>query len=226
MKAKLSFLMLALFGIFGLAQAQCTKTQTAQTVFSTPGVYTVGLSGVGQYIQIFPNVMVYDTLGSNQRQYYLLPGAQLILKNCFSQFVYMQGNSSVTRYGSGGNNTTIYYETTATINGTAMVSTNSCTAVSFPTVSCSSSTGIKEYMQEDLLKVFPNPANGFVNVINDHAEQMIATIVNSIGKIERVVVLSTGLNSIDLYGMAEGIYFINVSANDGTVARGKIVVTQ
>jgi hypothetical protein len=223
MKTKLLLTVIALFIFIGIHKAQCTKTQTAQTVFSTPGAYTVGLSGVGPYIQICPNVLIYDTLGSNQRQYYLLPGAQLVLKNCFSQFVYMQGNSSVTRYGSGGNSTTVYYETTATVNGTTMVSSTTCAAVSFPTVSCSAS-GIKEHLQADLLSLYPNPANDHVVINNDHLTSLTGIIANSIGKTERVITILPGKNTIDLYGLNEGVYTINVINNGQAIARGKIMV--
>jgi hypothetical protein len=227
MKTKLSLLSLALFSTLSSYKAQvtCTMTTAPQVVYGTPGTYTIG-TGTPLYIQVCSNVTLYDTLGSNQRKYYLLPGANLVLKGTFSQFVYMQGNSSVTRLGTNGGTNYINYEPTATINGTFQTSTNSCVAVSFPTLACSTANGIKEYSGRDLLTVFPNPANGFVNVINDHSEEVTASVVNSVGKIERVVGLKKGLNSIDLYGLEEGIYIINVSSADGTIARGKIVITQ
>ncbi len=226
MKTKLFSILIALFAVVGINKAQCTKTQAPQTVFGSPGVYTVGLTGVGQYIQVCSNVRLYDTLGSNQRQYYLLPGAELVLKNCFAQFVYMQGNSIVTRFGSGGNNTTIYYETTATVNGTLMVSSTTCAAVSFPTIACSAPTGIKEYSQTDVLSVYPNPANDHVIINNDLATSLTAYITNSIGKTERVVSLNSGKNTVDLYGLNEGIYIINVVDKGNTIARGKIMVVK
>jgi hypothetical protein len=224
MKTKLPLLALALFAVIGVTKAQCTMTTPANTVFSTPGSYSIAASGP-MYIQICPNVVVYDTLGSNQRKYYLLPGAHVVFKGGFNNFAYMQGNSTYARLGTNGATNFVYAESGATISG-ALTTTNSCTAVVFPTVSCTSSTGIKEYTEAGLISVFPNPANGMVNVINDHAEEMVASIVNSVGEVERVIVLSKGLNSIDIYGMAEGIYFISVSAADGTIARGKIVVTR
>jgi hypothetical protein len=222
MKTKLSFIIMALFGLTGICKSQCTMTTPSQTVFGTPGTHTIGTGSI-LYIQICPNVLLYDTMGSSQRHYYLMPGAQLYLKNGFSEYVYMQSGSGFTRVGSGGNSATVYYEPSTTITGT-MVSSFSCSAVSFPTVSCSAATGIREYENNDLLQVYPNPASGFVNVINDHAGELTATITNAVGKLERIVTLSAGNNTIDLYSLNAGIYFISVSEEKGIIARGKIMI--
>lgn len=173
MKKRLSIL-IVLNAINFFVKGQCTSTIIPTVVFGTPGSYAVG-SGQSNPIQICSNVVVYDTLGgSTQKKYYLMPGAALYLKNTFSHFVYMQGNSTLTKLGSGGGTTFVYYEASATTTGSFTPAPVTCSAVSFPTVSCSGVTGINKSEPREFINIYPNPATDklFVNAEDDDSIQL------------------------------------------------------
>lgn len=226
MKTKLLSIIIGLLITSGFIKAQCTMTIAPTTVYGTPGTYTIGATGSSLYIQVCSNVLLYDTLGSNQRKYYLLPGAQLVLKGTFNQFVYMQGNSSVTRIGTTGSTNYVYKELTATVNGTFMTNTSTCTAVSFPTIACSGPTGITETEVTNLISVYPNPASNYFIINNSFNTPLSGLITNTLGKVERVCVIENGKNTIDLMELNEGIYFLTLIDKNKTVGYTKIIVSK
>lgn len=225
MRTKLIIAALFLLSVTSITKAQCTMTITPTQVFGTPGTYSIGLGNTGGlYIQICSNVTLYDTLGSNQRKYYMMPGANLIIKGSFSHFVYMQGNASVTRLGTSGGTNFVYYETTATITGTASMNTTSCTAVSFPTISCSA--GINEKSTSSNISVYPNPASDHITIMNDNASTLYATITNKLGQKVRSFSIENGNKIIETNDLAAGVYFLNITEKNKLISTQKIVITK
>ena len=225
MKTKLFFTALLVFSLATLTKSQCTMTITPTQVFGTPGTYSIGPGNTGGlYIQICSNVTLYDTSGSNQRKYYLLPGANLIIKNTFSHFVYMQGNSSLTKLGTSGGSTFVYYETTATITGTISPSTTSCSAVSFPTISCSS--GIIEKANSQNISIYPNPASDHITIVNDNSNTLNGVITNKLGQKVRSFSIENGNRIVETNDLAAGLYFLTITEKNKLISTQKIIITK
>lgn len=224
MKKKLLSLLTGLLLSSGFIHAQCTMTIAPTVVYGTPGTYTIGATGPAMYIQLCSNVTMYDTLGSNQRKYYLMPGAHVIFKGGFNNFAFMQGNSSYTRIGTTGVTNYVYCETTAAVTG-SLTNTTTCTAVSFPTIACTT-TGLVDHSRSDLVSVFPNPATNYLVVKNDRATTLNGVLINALGKTEGTYTIENGRNAIDLTGLNEGIYFLMLTDKNKTVGYTKVVVAR
>ena len=77
---------------------------------------------------------------------------------------------------------------------------------------CSSFTGIEEVENENI-KIYPNPANDFINIeINDnHNGNFNISIYNSLG----IKVMETSNeNTINIEDLPSGMYFINVTTEN------------
>lgn len=91
-----------------------------------------------------------------------------------------------------------------------------------------SPTSINENEVSATLNLFPNPSNGFVNLeyISGNQGNIIISVVNTLGAtVYTTNAVSNGsLNkSIDLSQLTKGIYFVNVSSNNGTTTKKLIV---
>jgi hypothetical protein len=72
------------------------------------------------------------------------------------------------------------------------------------------------------LKVFPNPSNGsFSFELTENTAQL--TLIDITGKVVRQKILNAGLQRIDVSDLADGIYIIQIQA-DQSVYHGKVVV--
>jgi hypothetical protein len=227
MKIKLLLITGSLIAAFNFSKAQCTMTITPTIVFGTPGSYTIG-AGANSPIQICSNVSLYDTSGNtSQRKYYLLPGANLIIKNTFSHFVYMQGNSTLTKIGAGGGSTFIYNEPASTLTGTFSPASTTCNAVSFPTLACSNpTTGIGQNNSSNLISIYPNPAKNQITLNNENSSIFNATLINMLGQKIRTFEVENGKNSIDISALSDGIYFINICDKNNMIASKKLIISK
>ena len=78
--------------------------------------------------------------------------------------------------------------------------------------------------QNPEIVVYPNPTNGVFNV--DYSKANKLQVLNTLGIIvydEKLDVLVTGTKSINLNNYTNGIYFINVSNNEGS-SRHKVIL--
>jgi hypothetical protein len=94
------------------------------------------------------------------------------------------------------------------------------------TVNCSvqvlSSTSAATIKTDDL-KVFPNPASGYLNIrIPDRSYQM-AMIMNVTGSIVGQYKLDSDFKHVDISNLKSGLYFILVSGEKGTLEKSFIV---
>ncbi|MCZ4408941.1 T9SS type A sorting domain-containing protein [Cryomorphaceae bacterium 1068] len=72
------------------------------------------------------------------------------------------------------------------------------------------------------LKVFPNPSSSSISFeLNENAAQL--TMIDITGKVVRQEFLNSGLQRIDISDLADGIYLIQVQA-DQSIYHGKVVV--
>lgn len=86
--------------------------------------------------------------------------------------------------------------------------------------------GVRDYIQDNNLQIFPNPATDILN-IKSNGDQYIseAILYNQLGKIVRH---KKGLNhsktnQLDISALNQGIYFIRVVRQDGTIINNKII---
>jgi len=91
-----------------------------------------------------------------------------------------------------------------------------------------SPTSIDENEVSATLNLFPNPSNGFVNLEYISGKQGVVSIsvMNTLGA---TVYSANGVSNgslnktIDLSNLTKGIYFVNVSSNNGTTTKKLIV---
>lgn len=222
MKTKL-FFTLVLAGLFSVnSKAQCTASTPPTQVFSM-GVFTVAPNTSMVVRQICSNTIVYDTIGGGtQKDYYLLNGASLYLKNAATVRVYMQGNSYLTVIQATAA-VMVYKESTATTSGSFSPAVTTCSAVSFPTISCTS--GIIENYGSNSISVFPNPASDHLTVINDFSTTLKCNITNLVGQKIKSFSVENGNKIIDTSSLSAGVYYFTAFENSKMVYSKKIVIT-
>jgi hypothetical protein len=83
----------------------------------------------------------------------------------------------------------------------------------------SHSTGI-EYVsgQERMLKIYPNPSSGILNIVSDY-EMNRVEILNSVGQQVMTVNNAGSVSKVDLNELAKGLYFVRIYGTDMFVVR-------
>jgi len=83
--------------------------------------------------------------------------------------------------------------------------------------------GISEDLANQLIKVYPNPSSGLVNVQLEASENVNLEVSDMNGKVvysnELGTVYGTSTQSIDLSDIAKGVYMIRVDLNEATVIK-------
>jgi hypothetical protein len=76
---------------------------------------------------------------------------------------------------------------------------------------CGLSASIEDgFMDEDAIRVWPNPTNGVIHAEVKHTEGAMGMIVDAIGRPVRSLTLLSGDNTIDLSQLPSGIYLIRI----------------
>jgi hypothetical protein len=95
-------------------------------------------------------------------------------------------------------------------------------AFSYTVGSCPT-TGIKEQSKNISVEVYPNPAVNQLNVVLpeeiDEMDNFQITLINSFGQVVR----QTRSLNVDLDGIANGFYFVNVSSDQGSFNKKVII---
>jgi len=81
----------------------------------------------------------------------------------------------------------------------------------------SSSSGIKENLNSDKIKIYPNPTNGVLNIEN--AEKSNVFIYNLLGEVILNNSCNTNNETIDLSGLSEGTYIVKVVSEKNIVTK-------
>lgn len=75
------------------------------------------------------------------------------------------------------------------------------------------------------LLIYPNPASRYLNIVADFVESVL-TIQGVDGSLKMSRVIPSGKTMVDLDQLEPGVYIINLTAQDGTKARSKLVKTK
>ena len=228
MKTKLLYLTVLLFVINCNLKSQCTVSLAPISAYGGPGTYSIGVNGFIGPFQLCSGVLLYDTMGSSLRTYYLLAGSNLFLKNGFGHKVYMKGNSMLNLVGGGAGSINVYKEINAAVNGTVSYISTTCAAVAFPTIACPAPTvtGLNEFSEMEVVSVYPNPAVDQINIYNNDLLPTQVEMFNVLGEKIRSVTVEKGNNKMDVSDLNEGMYFLTFDRNSGFRKSKRIIITR
>lgn len=210
MKIKLLSLITLLFAFKSNLISQCSVTLSPIAAYGGPGTYTIGVNGFIGPFQLCPNVILYDTMGSNSRTYYCHSGSTLYLKNGFGHKVHLKGGSILNISGGGPGSINVYREINAGVNGTVTPITTTCAAVAFPTIACPAPTvtGLNEFSELEVVIIYPNPSSDQINIFNTLGSSLQIEIFNVLGEKVKTFVIESGNTKMNVSDLNEGIYFL------------------
>ncbi|MHB8403733.1 MAG: T9SS type A sorting domain-containing protein, partial [Bacteroidia bacterium] len=88
-----------------------------------------------------------------------------------------------------------------------------------------SGTGIQQFANSNEISIYPNPAKGIMNVeLGIMNETATIEIYNTIGECVHHQIVKSSNSQIDVSNLAEGIYNISISSNEGVVNKRLVIV--
>lgn len=101
---------------------------------------------------------------------------------------------------------------------------NNCSASTVDSITVDICTGLFADNSTNSLQILPNPNNGtFVIQLGSTREAVTLTLRNALGQTVKTMQLPAGKNSVDMSGLSQGIYLLDVANADGKMTK-KIVV--
>lgn len=195
-------------------------TSTLSTVTtSASGVYTLNIftSGTCSVITKYVNINLYPvpivSLTTSHPQ--LCPGQKAKLT---------AGGLNTYTWSSPGNSSTLAVSPTVTTTYTVSGhNTNGCPASGTITQSVISCAGLRSAVSEAGLLIFPNPNNGefTIRTEKDYSTCMMY-IKNGLGQLVHSQAIRRGENNIKTNGLAAGIYYCTVVADDRVIHNEKL----
>src|SRR6185312_14564285 len=130
--------------------------------------------------------------------------------------------TSVTKTGLSLTVGQHYYFSIKAVDGAGLV----CDSInSDGVIVLSGSAGINQLSNNYQVTIYPNPNNGnFTIKVADALKQVSADVYNSIGELVLHNNINTGEKEIQLTGLSEGIYFVNIFAEGIKFSTQRIVV--
>jgi len=224
-KIKLSLIFLIVL-LTLTVQSQCTMSVVPIAQFGGPGTYVNNPSGfLGPY-QVCNNAVVYDTLGTSNRRYYLQSGTTLYLKNSFFHYVFMASNSTLVNLGGIGD-VFVYKTINSTISGMITPPPATCAAVSFPTLACNAPTvtGLESKENDLVFDLFPNPVNQVLYIQKGSNKECNFTLSNTLGAVILYGIIVEQHSKLNVAVLPEGLYFLELSQED-QVIRKRIYISR
>lgn len=224
MKPLLLFTTLLLSILSTKGNAQCTVTALPVMAYGGPATYNVPPGGNLGPFQVCNGAVVYDTMLTTQRTWFLQAGSILYLKNAYNHTVYMKGNSTLYNLGGAGN-ITVYKEALSVVYG--IPAATSCATVGFSSTTCPvpDVTGVEEHFTEREISLYPNPAVNYMIAENNTNTLLQLSISNVLGCETRQFILGPGKTEVDLSGLSNGFYFVRISGNGKKPLDKKIIVS-
>jgi hypothetical protein len=206
------------------SNAQCTSSIVPIAQFGGPGTYVNQPSGFVGPFQVCNNAIVYDTMGTSNRRYYMHSGTTLYLKNSFFHYVYLESNATLVNLGGIGD-INVFHMINSPVIGTITPPTTSCTAVIFPTVACNAPTATTIYeasIEKNQLLVYPIPASNILNITASIGDEIY--ILNLVGQVILKSTVSTTIHNINVESIPEGIYILQNRKANVIQATKKIII--
>ena len=224
-KVKVSLIFLIILVALAV-KSQCTMSVVPIAQFGGPGTYVNNPSGfLGPY-QVCNNAVVYDTLGTSNRRYYLQGGTTLYLKNSFFHYVYMASNSTLVNLGGIGD-VFVYKTINSTISGMITPPPATCAAVSFPTLACNAPTvtGMESKENDLNFDLFPNPVSQVLHIQKGNNKECNFTLSNTLGAVIQFGSIVEQHSKLNVAVLPEGLYFLELSQED-QVIRKRIYISR
>lgn len=221
---KLFVLVFMVIAILSNGQSVCTSTEVPTKIYYPNSITTNSTGTFCEYL-CGPNTIVYDTL-TYACTIYVSSNCTLTLKplgNCpFPISVYLKSNSTLNFIaGTGPDSYGVIMEPGALIDNPsgAVVYTSTCSAISFPTVNCASAGLNEKAANNELLNIFPNPANDQLNIKWEYSyegEVFNVGIYNSFGKLvkEKEMSFKDGKGILDTKQLPNGVYLLSISSTN------------
>jgi hypothetical protein len=127
-------------------------------------------------------------------------------------------------FTSSSQNPTVTPSAAGNFTYTVTVTSNGCTSTSSVNVTVSPCTGIEETPEEKVVpNIYPNPTTGILNLNEEFvlSNNFEALVCNSYGE---VIVSEKNISAIDLSGYSNGIYYLILKSEDGSVLNKKIIL--
>jgi len=84
--------------------------------------------------------------------------------------------------------------------------------------------GISEFLNDDMVKIYPNPTNGILNIKNTSGEQIIMSIYSLTGQMIFENSIQVGIKTINLENVEAGIYFVRYITESQQLNTGKLII--
>jgi len=190
---------------------------------SDPAVKSVGVDSIPL---VAGSITGKDTVCQNRGDYlYSIPAIPNAVEYVWS----LPGGAEITT-GAGTREITVYYNPTALSGEMTVFGRNDCGdgTPSSKSIVVNNCSGIGENNLNALIRIYPNPTNGFLNISIIGVEQQLDLTISDInGQVwyaETLENIPRELNKkIDISGLAKGLYFFRLSTKD-RVFHEKIVV--
>jgi hypothetical protein len=146
---------------------------------------------------------------------------------CVGGNAILTASSSATTYTWNTGATTMSVSVSPTVTSTYTVSsigTNGCVGNGNVTVNVSPCTGINEAVSNSI-SVYPSPTSGIVNInlTSELSKNSSLEVYDALGKLVVKHVLTSELNSINIFNLDNGIYTFKVLYNINTIKIGKLI---
>ena len=203
-------------GTYTYSGGSAVVTPTANTSYSVTGTSTLGCVGSNTAVSSV-TVNANPTVAASTSN-------SLI---CVGQSVVLTASTSATSYTWNTGATTMSVSVSPTVTSTYTVNVSNataCVASSTVIVTVSPCTGINEIL-ENAVSVYPNPANGVINVdlTSELTKNSTLEVYDALGKLVVKQVLANELNSINISTLSNGIYTFKVLNNSKLVKMGKLI---
>ncbi|MFN6039417.1 MAG: T9SS type A sorting domain-containing protein, partial [Bacteroidota bacterium] len=80
-------------------------------------------------------------------------------------------------------------------------------------------TGISQHINEDEIKIFPNPAKELVNVSLNRKGNTTLNLMDASGRLVRTFHVSTAQSQLSLEGLESGVYFLKMEGENRLVRK-------
>ncbi len=191
------------------------------TITGTPIISSLSLTPVSFTIAVLPTTFFSVSASSNS-----------VL--CVGEPLFLNGYGGTNYSWSGPNSFTSSIKS-PTINPTSLLNSGlytviisngtGCIATTTVTATVSACVGINELNINNTFKLFPNPANEYLNILlnNPDEKELVVNIINAFGQIVMQQQLNTDNLKISTSKLVKGLYIVEISDQQNNFLRSKFI---